>query len=75
MTDTPKNPWRYAPSRGELKVWLGISLTASAIVIAVIITQGIPSGPALIEIVILPGALFGYLIGRSAKRLIKREHP
>jgi hypothetical protein len=75
MTDAPKDPFRYGPSRGELKVWLAIALAGSAIVLAVVISQGMPSGPALIEIVVLPAVLFGYLGGRSVKRLIRREHP
>jgi xanthosine utilization system XapX-like protein len=37
--------------------------------------RGLPSGPALAEVVGLAGLVFGYLGLRSVKRLIRREHP
>jgi xanthosine utilization system XapX-like protein len=37
--------------------------------------RGVPSGPALAEVIGLAGLVFGYLGLRSVKRLIRREHP
>jgi xanthosine utilization system XapX-like protein len=37
--------------------------------------RGIPTGPALVEVVGIAGLLFGYLGARSVKRLIRNEHP
>ena len=34
-----------------------------------------PEGPAIAEVVGLATVVFGYLGGRSVKRLIRREHP
>jgi hypothetical protein len=44
---------------------LGVALTV----------RGIPEGPAIAEVVGLATVVFGYLGGRSVKRLIRREHP
>jgi hypothetical protein len=37
--------------------------------------RGVPEGPAIAEVVGLASVVFGYLGGRSVKRLIRREHP
>jgi hypothetical protein len=76
MTDEPpKNPYRYGPSRSELKVWLALGLLVLSLIPLVFWWKGIPRGPALAEVVILPGVVGSYLTGRSIKRLIRREHP
>jgi xanthosine utilization system XapX-like protein len=72
MTD---NRWKYAATRGELLFWLVISLLGLCMMIAVLVKRGIPSGPALFEVVALPSVFLGYLLIRSVKRLIRREHP
>jgi xanthosine utilization system XapX-like protein len=69
------NPWKYAPTRGELKMWLVLSIIGYCAVIAALVKHGIPSGPAFFEVVALPGLFLGYLFLRSVKRLIRREHP
>ncbi|MFN3577663.1 MAG: hypothetical protein ACK4TJ_11880 [Tabrizicola sp.] len=70
-----KNPWRFGPTRGELWFWLWVSLGGLALMGAALIVHGIPEGPAIAEVVGLAVAVFGYLGGRSVKRLIRREHP
>jgi hypothetical protein len=72
---TKTNPYRFGPTRGELWVWLGISLGGLALMTAGLVIRGLPSGPALVEVVGLAGLVFGYLGGRSVKRLIRRQHP
>ncbi|MGL6209310.1 MAG: hypothetical protein ACRC14_05720 [Paracoccaceae bacterium] len=68
-------PPHYGPTRGELWFWLATSLGGFALVGTALYTHGIPQGPALIEVIALPTALFSYLGGRSVRRLIKRDHP
>jgi VIT1/CCC1 family predicted Fe2+/Mn2+ transporter len=69
------NPWRYAPTRGELWLWLAVSLGGLGLLAVALILRGLPSGPALFEVVLMAVAVFGYLGGRSIKRLIRRQHP
>jgi hypothetical protein len=70
-----ENRWKYAATRGELRFWLIISLLGLCMMIVVLVKRGIPSGPALFEVVALPSVFLGYLFIRSVKRLIRREHP
>lgn len=70
-----KNPYRYGPTRGELWFWLWASAGGLGLVAAALFLRGVPNGPALAEVIGLAGAVFGYLGGRSIKRLIRREHP
>lgn len=69
------NRWRFAPTRGELWVWLWLSAGGFGLMAVALVVRGIPEGPAIAEVVGLAGLVFGYLGGRSVKRLIRREHP
>jgi hypothetical protein len=73
MTD--KNPFRYGPTRGELWFWLWVSAGGLGLIGFALAYRGLPSGPALAEVVGIAGLVFGYLGARSVKRLIRREHP
>jgi hypothetical protein len=70
-----KNPWRFGPTRGELWVWLWISAGGLGLMAVALIIRGLPSGPALAEVVGVASLVFGYLGGRSVKRQIRHEHP
>ncbi|WP_309666567.1 hypothetical protein [Tabrizicola sp.] len=72
---TEKNPYRFGPPRGELWFWLWVSLGGLALMGFALFYRGFPDGPALAEVVMLPMLAFGYLGGRSVKRLIRRQHP
>jgi hypothetical protein len=72
---TTPNPFRYGPTRGELWFWLWVSLFGIGLIGVAVGVRGIPEGPALFEVIGLPVLLFSYLLGRSVKRLIRREHP
>jgi hypothetical protein len=70
-----KKPYRYGPTRGELWFWLWASAGGLGLMGVALFLRGVPNGPALAEVIGLAGAVFGYLGGRSIKRLIRREHP
>ena len=70
-----EDPYRFGPTRGELWFWLWVSAGGLAFVGVALWLRGIPDGPALVEVVGLAGVVFGYLSGRSVKRLIRRQHP
>lgn len=72
---TGNNPWRFGPTRGELWFWLWVSVGGLALMGAALAVRGIPTGPAIAEVVGLAGLVFGYLGTRSVKRLLRREHP
>lgn len=72
---TEKNPYRFGPLRGELWFWLWASIGGLALMGFALFYRGFPGGPALAEVVALPMLAFGYLGGRSVKRLIRRQHP
>jgi FtsH-binding integral membrane protein len=69
------NPWRFGPTRGELWFWLWVSLGGFALMAVALMVRGIPQGPAIAEVVGFATVVFGYLGGRSVKRLLRREHP
>lgn len=70
-----QNPYRYGPTRGELWFWLWASAGGLGLMGLALALRGLPSGPAIAEVVGMAGIVFGYLGGRSVKRLIRREHP
>jgi xanthosine utilization system XapX-like protein len=72
---TEKNPYRYGPTRGELWFWLVLSIGGLGLIAVALFSRGIPTGPALVEVVGIAGLLFGYLAARSVKRLLRNEHP
>ncbi|MGL4239049.1 hypothetical protein [Tabrizicola sp.] len=72
---TEKNPYRFGPTRGELWFWLWMSAGGFCLMAVALFVRGIPEGPAIAEVVGLATVVFGYLGGRSVKRLIRREHP
>jgi hypothetical protein len=67
--------WRFGPTRGELWFWLWVSAGGLCLMGAALMLHGLPQGAALVEVVGLATLVFGYLGGRSIKRLIRREHP
>jgi xanthosine utilization system XapX-like protein len=73
MTD--KTPWRHAPTRSELWFWLAVSAGGLGFLAVAVWVRGLPSGPAIAEVIGIAGVVFGYLGGRSIKRLIRHEHP
>ena len=62
---------KYGPTRGELWFRLVAGLVGMALLIAAISARGMPSGPALFEVIGIGGAFFGGTAGLSAWRLWK----
>ena len=62
---TEKNPYRFGPTRGELWFWLWVSVGGLALMAFALAFRGLPSGPALAEVVGLAGLDFGDLGLRS----------
>lgn len=70
-----KNPFRFGPTRGELWFWFWASVGGLGLIGVALVVHGLPTGPAIAEVVGIGGLVFGYLGLRSVKRLIRREHP
>lgn len=70
-----ENPYRFGPTRGELWFWLWASAGGFGLMAVALYLRGVPDGPAIAEVVGLASVVFGYLGGRSVKRLIRGEHP
>ena len=70
-----ENPYRFGPTRGELWFWLWASAGGFGLMAVALYLRGVPDGPAIAEVVGLASVVFGYLGGRSVKRLIHGEHP
>lgn len=66
----------FRPDAGrELWFWLCASAGGFALIGVALALRGLPEGPAIAEVVGLATVVFGYLGGRSVKRLIRRQHP
>jgi hypothetical protein len=61
----------YGPSRGELKFRIIVSILGLCFLAFVVFYRGMPSGPAMVEVVGLGGLLFGGTIFFAVRRLIK----
>lgn len=72
---TTSNRFRFGPTRGELWFWLAASAAGLCLMGFALWLRGVPDGPAIAEVVGIASVVFGYLGGRSIKRLIRREHP
>lgn len=69
------DPRRFGPTRGELwfRFWAAVAILALMLVAFAV--QGLPSGPAMVEIGLIAG---GFGLGTAvwaARRLILRLHP
>lgn len=50
---------RFGPTRRELKFRLAVSCGGLALMLAALFLRGIPSGPAIVEVVGIAGLFFG----------------
>lgn len=63
---------KYGPTRGELWFRLCVGLLGLALLIGAVSARGMPSGPAMFEVIGIGGLFFGGSVGLSAWRLWKR---
>lgn len=70
-----EKPPHYGPNRAELWFRLAVSIGGLGLVGAMLAVRGVPSGPALVEVLGIPLALFGGTIAWTARKLIRRDHP
>ncbi len=61
----------YGPSRGELWFRIVIALLGFCLMAYVIGVRGLPSGPALVEVVGIGGLFFGGTLFFAVRRLLK----
>ena len=66
---------RFGPSRGELKFRAAVSVAGLALLGVALAGRGLPSGPAIVEVVGLAGLMFGGSLAHSVWKLWKRDHP
>ena len=62
---------RFGPTRGELWFRVLVGMAGLAFLIYAVSVRGMPSGPALFEVIGVGGLFFGGTIGLSAWRLWK----
>ena len=62
---------KYGPTRGELWFRLLAGIVGFVLLIAAVTLRGVPSGPALVEVVGLGGLFFGGTVLWSAWKLWK----
>ena len=62
---------KYGPTRGELWFRLVAGLAGMALLIGAVSVRGMPTGPALFEVIGVGGLFFGGTVGLSAWRLLK----
>ena len=50
---------KFGPSRSEIKFRMYVSLIGLALLVAALVFRGLPTGPAMIEVVGIAGVFFG----------------
>jgi xanthosine utilization system XapX-like protein len=66
---------KFGPSRGELKLRAVLSAGGLALLAYALWVRGLPSGPAIVEVVGIAGLMFGGSLAHALWKLIKRDHP
>jgi xanthosine utilization system XapX-like protein len=64
---------KYGPTRGELKFRLIFSVAGLALTLVALFAHGVPSAPALVEVLGIAGIFFGGTAAWSARRLLRRH--
>jgi uncharacterized membrane protein HdeD (DUF308 family) len=64
---------KHGPTPGELRFRLVFSLLGFALTLMALFAQGIPSAPALFEVLGIAGLFFGGTAVWSALRLMRRD--
>lgn len=61
----------YGPSRGELWFRIAIAVLGLCLIAYVVGVRGLPSGPALVEVVGIGGLFFGGTLFFAVRRLMR----
>lgn len=64
---------KYGPTRGELWFRLAAGVGGLLLLVYALSVRGMPSGPALFEVIGVGGAFFGGTVGLSVWRLWKNR--
>ncbi len=64
---------KYGPTRGELRFRLIFSVAGLALTLVALFAHGVPSAPALVEVLGIAGLFFGGTAVWSARRLLRRD--
>lgn len=65
---------KFAPSRSEIKFRLWVSVAGLALLAIALAFRGIPSGPAMFEVIGIAGAFFGGTLIWSLIKLSRAEN-
>jgi hypothetical protein len=66
---------KFGPSRGELQFRAVVSVFGLGLLGFALWYRGIPSGPALVEVVGFAGLLFGGSLIHAVWKLVRRDYP
>ena len=64
---------KFGPSRGEIRFRLWASVAGLAFLAGALLFRGLPTGPAMIEVVGIAGAFFGGTFVWSLRQLRARD--
>jgi len=62
---------KFGPSRSEIKFRLYVSCAGLALLMGAILFRGLPTGPAMFEVVVIAGGFFGGTLVWSILKLRK----
>jgi xanthosine utilization system XapX-like protein len=66
---------KFGPSRGELQFRAVVSVFGLGLLAFALWYRGLPSGPALVEVVGFAGLMFGGSLIHAVWKLIRRDYP
>ena len=64
---------KFGPTRQEIRFRLWVSVVGLALLTAALIYRGVPTGPAMFEVVIIAGGFFGGTLVWSILKLRKMD--
>ncbi|MFK7744420.1 MAG: hypothetical protein AB8B47_05160 [Roseobacter sp.] len=64
---------KFGPTRSELKFRLYVSIAGLAMLIGAIVFRGLPTGPAMFEVVAIAGAFFGGTLIWTLRKLTQKD--
>lgn len=65
---------KFGPTRGELMFRLWVSIAGLGLLVATLFLRGMPTGPAMFEIIGIAGAFFGGTLIWTAHKLMQEDN-